>query len=54
VLTAIVGCVHEHIGEQSVCQYDAASLAHGLMHCLDCLLVDGHACVVHVLREVAR
>jgi len=54
VITVTAGCEHEHIGDRQLCQYHVADIAHGLMVCGDCYLVDGHRCVLVAVREVAH
>lgn len=53
VVTVTVGCVHEHLVEESVCEFDVEVLARGRGSCTECFDVDGHRCEVFVLAEVA-
>lgn len=54
VLTGLVGCVHEHICDISVCQYCVERLAQGGVHCLRCREVDGHECELVFLAEIGE
>lgn len=52
VITVLIGCVHEHLKEVSLCQQSVESLAHGTSACIACFEVDGHVCEMSLLREV--
>lgn len=54
VIAVLVGCVHEHVGIRSACRFHVEGLAHGRQDCRPCFDADGHACEMHLLREVAR
>lgn len=45
VADVTAGCVHEHIGTRSLCQFHIADLAEGQMKCGNCLdCQDPHDC----------